>query len=161
MRPLYKQTVLERAEAIATAFEGTQRSMWSSMWPLGHCAVSSLLLNPLLEAAMPEEEWRVVVGVAGDCHTHAWIQNRQGDVVDPTWGQFDRDARVALRIEPAGNAGLWQAEIELPPEQEDFYRRSIEPTFVPTGKNRENIAGWQAGSKVKELFHSPLRVVPI
>jgi hypothetical protein len=167
--PLYKMTDLERAEHIATAFEASQRAMWSGMWPLGHCAVSSLLLNPLLTAAMPAWEPRIVVGVAGDSWTHAWIESRYGDVVDPTWGQFvgrhgdlimdGEDVDLALRVCSAHEAHDYQGEIRLTESQEDFYRRSIDPRQIHSGPKLTS--GWTAQSRVKELFRSPMRICPV
>lgn len=149
---LWQATELQRAEKIARAFVWVQRAMWSSMWPLGHCGVSSLLLNPQLTAPMPDQEWAVVVGNYKG-RAHAWIESFGGDIVDITWGQFgDAPTDWPLLVLPAHEAASRGhfAEIRLSPQEEDFYRRSINP---------HEYQGWHGRSKIKHLFSDYPRTV--
>jgi hypothetical protein len=157
----------ERIAAVAAAFEQTQLAMWSSMWPLGHCAVSSLLLAPMLRCATADASWRVAVGIVA--HTingglnaeyerkwgeklpdinkyplpHAWCENDAGDVVDCTYGQFDLgDALVMLKARETGDLGHYAHRI-MTLDEEELARRAITP------HERD---GWSAGSIVKRWF---------
>lgn len=155
-----------RIQRVADAFAETQRAMWSSLWPLGHCAVSSLLLAPLLRAAS-DDGWAVHVGLVAwtrsgavqsiiDERTgrpldyyrpplrHAWCESRAGDVVDVTYGQFDRGAElVCLRAHEAGDLGhytSWRLKLD----EEEGCRRSI----VSSGD------GWSVRSAVRPMFEA-------
>lgn len=149
-----------RNEDICRSFELTQRSMWSSMWPFGHCAVSSLLLAPMLRAAC-EREYRVVIGyvIHTDTHiggVHAWIQDEQGWIYDPTYEQFNRD-RHQIVVKPAylithEDAGLHKPFVSLTLDGEEQARRSIKP--------QSTSEGWTASSIIKQLFHR-LNVIQI
>jgi hypothetical protein len=148
MTPHWKQTPLERAAEIARAFQETLQAQWSSMWPHGHCGVSSLLLNPMLTAAVPQLCTRVAIGVCLDARVHAWVESDVGDLIDPTFGQFmdhDFNYEFPLLIAPAHMAHLYGhcADTYLTPSQEDFYRRSIDPF---------KLNGWSARSKINALF---------
>jgi hypothetical protein len=134
---------LARAEEIASRIEPAFEVMWSMMWPLGHCAVASLCLAPLLRASL-EIDFRVVVGRAANNQVHAWVETPEGDIVDPTYGQFDDGP--ALRVLKAHEAHLLGhcGEIMLDLDQEEHYRRSIKPYTTRDG--------WTARSGIKTLF---------
>ena len=154
MTSLWKMTSLERAAQIARAFDLTLKAQWSSIWPHGHCAVSSLLLNPMLTSAVPQLGTKVAVGMCLNARIHAWIESDSGDVIDPTFGQFleyDFDREFPLLIASAHQVSIYghSAEIYLSPKEEDFYRRSINP---------RELNGWSARSKVKDLFSNYPRV---
>ena len=137
---------LEIAGAIARESVSSQRMAWSH-WPGGHCYVTSLLLAPLLRASL-EKDFAVVVGIVQFCgrqERHAWIENPEGDIVDPTFGQFDGGPAVrVLPVHRADELGHW-GEIRLTPSQEEFYRNSIR---ARTGDE----SGWDSLCRIFELF---------
>lgn len=158
-----------RVGYVASAFELTQRALWSSMWPRGHCAVSSLLLAPMLRCADPDGCWRVAVGVvAWTCNgalaaeyerrwgeravahkaplPHAWCErSADGAIVDPTYGQFDAgEALVVLASREAGDLGHYAHRI-MTLDEEESARRSIAPSLAD---------GWYATSLVKRWFEN-------
>lgn len=158
MTPRWRQTPLERCAAVARAFEASQIALWNSMWPLGHCAVSSLLLAPLLRCADEPGGWRVAVGEVA--HTlphgqrydwarrqplvHAWCESAAGDIVDATYGQFDHmEPLLVLPAYRAGDLGHYTSWRMTLDEEEDA-RRSISPELSPKG--------WGAHSNVKAYF---------
>lgn len=134
---------LERCRCVAEAFEHSQRTLWSSIWPSGHCSVTSLLLAPLLRCADPSGKWRIAIGVVayalprrvwrykteGQPLRHAWCERLDGAVVDATYGQFDMcDPLVVLEPVCAGDLGHY-AHVILDLDAEEAYRRSIQPTL--------------------------------
>lgn len=133
-----------RAAMVARAFDYSQRAAWrQSLWPGGHCMNGSLLLAPILRLSL-EAEFTVVVGQAHNCQPHAWIETPAGDIIDPTYGQFDHGP--ALRLLPAerctelGHMG----EIRLSLDQEEHFRQSIRPV--------SSVSGWADNSEVNQLF---------
>jgi hypothetical protein len=141
-KPLWELTQFEMATNIAIAFEKTQRVTWSSTWPTGHCLVSSLLLAPLIR--MPVEwEVAVAIGVAYKCRPHAWLETPDGDVIDPTYGQFDRGK--ALRVLPAHQSGDLghMIEVKLTIAQEERCRNAIQPSIGN---------GWNQAADILQLF---------
>lgn len=137
---------LERCRRVAQAFEASQRALWCSLWPGGHCAVTSLLLAPLLRCADPAGEWRVAIGVVAytrcgafkrpayqrdidrQPYIHAWCERADGALVDGTYGQFDfGDALAVLEAHEAGDLGHY-ASVVLDLDAEEAYRRSITPS---------------------------------
>ena len=142
----YRWSDLERAGAIAREYVSSQRMAWN-YWPGGHCYVTSLLLAPLLRASL-EQDFAVVVGMVRYCgrqEIHAWIENLEGDIVDPTFGQFDGGPAVrVLPVYRSDELGHW-GEIRLTLDQEEFYRNSIQ---VRTGDE----SGWDPLCRILELF---------
>lgn len=143
-KPLWELSKLEHATNIALAFQRTQQVTWSSTWPIGHCFVSSLFLAPLIRLPL-EWEVAVVVGMASDCKPHAWIESPEGDIIDPTYGQFD--PKAPLRVLPAGHSGELghMGEIRLSVPQEDFCRNALRPS---------NKSGWSQDADIQQLFGS-------
>jgi hypothetical protein len=122
--------------------------MWSMMWPVGHCGVASLCLAPLLRASL-QLDLRVVVGKAHNARIHAWIESPEGDVIDPTYGQFNNT--YPLHVIPAHAVVDHCGEISLSLDEEEHYRRSIKP--------RDNVNhGWSAKSGIKSLFSDYPRI---
>lgn len=143
----------ERAWRICQAFETTQRVMWSSMWPWGHCAVSSLLLAPMLRAGIGRE-YRVVIGWVRETPTHrhgvhAWVADEEDYKYDPTYGQFLKSGfptkLATLGIYLAGDPAPHVAHNTLTLDGEEEMRRSITPTEGD---------GWSAASHVRYYFHA-------
>lgn len=145
---------LQQVRQIALSFQVSQETMWSSLWPLGHCAVTSLLLCPLLRAYDTDAGWHVVVGLVagpraltiyenpGTPRRHAWCEDAAGDIADPTYGQFDRgDALVVLPAHEAGDLGHY-ASWKMTLDEEDAARHSI------VSKND----GWSVHSSVRVFF---------
>jgi biotin operon repressor len=142
----YQWSDLEKAGAIAREYVDSQRMAWS-LWPGGHCFVTSLLLAPLLRASL-EEDMAVIVGVVqrhGLIEKHAWIEDLTGNIVDPTYGQFDGGPAVrVLQYYRADELGHW-GDIRLTLAQEELYRNSIR---VRTGDE----SGWDPFCRIFELF---------
>lgn len=150
MTPLWRQTPLERCARVAASFQASQEELWSSMWPLGHCAVSSLLLCPLLRCADEAGCWRVAAGLVASSYRsprlplrHAWCESAAGDVIDPTYGQFDGDPLLVLPAREAGQLGHY-ASLVMTLDEEEAARRSISPS--------RSRGGWTASSSVKVFF---------
>jgi hypothetical protein len=91
-----------------------------------------------------EIDFRIIIGRAHNNMAHAWIESPEGDIIDPTYGQFD--GGPALRVMPAcyGHEYGHCGELVLDLDQEEFYRRSIKP--------RSERDGWSARSRIKGLF---------
>lgn len=142
----YQWSDIEKAGAIAREYVVSQRMAWSH-WPGGHCYVTSLLLAPLLRASL-EQDFAVVVGIVQYCgrqERHAWIENPEGDIIDPTFGQFDGGPAVrVLPVYRSDELGHW-GEIRLALDQEEFYRNSIR---ARTGDE----SGWDSLCRIFELF---------
>lgn len=153
--PYWRQTSLERAGVIARESDRVFRVMWSSMWPTGHCTVASLCLAPLLRSSL-DVDFRVAVGRAGDCKPHAWVEGPDGDIVDPTFGQFDDG--TPLRVLDSHHADELGhcPEILLTLDQEENLRRSIKPKMLKPYPIDMDVtwAGWSASSAIKSLFHT-------
>lgn len=149
MKLACEQTFIERATSIAFSFVDQQRAMWSSIWPLGHCAVSSLLLCPILRAGTSNPKWRVAIGrvrVSDRLHQHAWCQLPNGMIVDITYGQFVPELlttplRVAIALDELRDYYVYR---ELPLQSEDEARHSI--------RSMRNSDGWMPGSIIKRRF---------
>lgn len=141
VQPL-SNTELDRIEAIVEAFEPGFQIMWSSIWPMGCCAVTSVLVAPLLRASL-EIDFVVVCGWAAEHRVHAWIQSPAGDIIDPTYGQFDGD--TALRIWSAGTNGGHEVHKTLTLNEEEEGRRSIKPKSTSDGS--------LPGSALKAVFN--------
>lgn len=132
---------LERAEHLARKMNPVFAGMWSFMWPKGHCAVASLCLAPLLRASL-DIDFRVVVGRADDNKVHAWIESPEGDIIDPTYGQFD--SGYPVYVIDVRQVVDHMGELKLTLDEEDYYRRSISPKHWSSG--------WSALSDIKKLF---------
>lgn len=141
-----------RAWEICRSFEQTQRVMWSAFWPMGHCAVSSLLLAPILRAAL-EREYRVVIGYVNETHSHregahAWVQDEDENIFDITYGQFAKEGHnhpTALGVMPSGSLnGIYMPFISLALDGEEEMRRQIKP--------QSQLGGWSARSDSKFWF---------
>lgn len=160
MTPRSRQTSLERVAAVGQMIEATQRELWSSHWPMGYCAVTSLLSAPLLRCADDAGGWRVAVGVVAatglrrwrveydwrrtEPFCHAWCESAAGDIWDPTYGQFDGgDPAVVLPAHQAGDLGHYASWVMTLDEEEDA-RRSI--------SSRRFKDGWTAQSSVRTAF---------
>lgn len=123
----WRRNKLDTATEIARAFEATQRAMWSSIWPHGHCMVTSLLLAPLIRVPL---EWdvAVTVGVAHENRPHAWIETPCKDIIDPTFGQFTgEEALVVLPADRSTQLGHC-AKVRLNLKAEEVYRNAIRPS---------------------------------
>lgn len=132
---------------ISAALTTAQEVMWWSQWPFGHCAVSALLLAPSLRAPT-EIDFRVVIGRCHDNRMHAWIESPEGDIIDPTYGQFaEGEALRWLRAHDAGRLGH-EGELKLTLDQEEFYRRAIVPSAAPP----DEVDGWIGKCGIKKLF---------
>lgn len=150
-----------RAHMICEAFEQTQRVMWSYMWPMGHCAVSSLLLAPMLRAGL-ERDYHVVIGWVRETRTHrpgahAWVEDQDRNIYDPTYHQFFKKPDwqykgeqprepSALMVAAAGSPkmNLYHPLVGLTLDGEEEMRRSIKPQSCPDG--------WSASSNARQIF---------
>lgn len=112
---------LDRVEAIVEGLEPGFAAIWSC-WPNYCCVSSSLLIAPILRAAMGIE-FKVAAGWAFNRNPHAWIETPAGDIIDPTFGQFDGDA--ALRIWSAGTRAGHEAYKLLDLVEEEEGRQRI------------------------------------
>lgn len=137
------QKELDRAGRIAQLLDKAHEEMYSYLWPTGCCTVTSLVLAPYLRAAM-NIDFHVIVGRAHDCKFHVWVESPEGDVIDPTYGQFDNGP--ALRVLNARHAGGLGhcGEVALSLDQEEHYRRTI---YL-----RKIDGFWSASSEMKILF---------
>jgi len=146
-----------RVVLITQKFAEQQRAMWSSLWPMGHCAVTSLLLCPVLRAGTGDG-WSFVVGrvtllrvprVYGEVpHRHAWCQREDGLIADATFGQFvpdiDRELMSDIVLVTEDPGGSYAPYRVFTMDEEEEARRTITPTEHD---------GWQAGSIIKRVFH--------
>lgn len=153
MKLACEQTEHERAVSIALSFADQQREMWSSLWPRGHCAVSSLLLCPILRAGTGNQMWRVAIGrvrVFDEMHRHAWCELRDEIIIDITFSQFLTGSREKLRATPMrvatnlDNLSNYLVYTELTLQREEEARNSIRSTG--------NSDGWMPGSIIKQVF---------
>ncbi len=140
----HEQTKLERSGCIAMSLEPAHKTMWPGMfWPSAHCLDSSLLLALAIRMSL---EWdvRVVIGKASDCRPHAWIESPEGDIIDPTYGQFD--GGPPLRVLSGRESVILGhfSEVTLSLAQEEYLRNSLKPV---TG-----YGGWAQDSGVRGLF---------
>lgn len=141
---------IERAWEIGIRANRLFMMMWDSMYPEGHCAVASISLAPLLRAAIPID-FRVAVGRAHDNRPHAWIESPDGDIIDPTYGQFTKgESLVVAPVHIALDFGHCP-DLLLTLDQEEAMRRSIKHSYH-AGPSRYE--GWSAGSAIKALFHT-------
>lgn len=134
----------DRLEVIVESFAVQQRAMWSSMWPFGHCAVSSLLLCPILCAGTGKSWWVAVrrfKDSRGRLRRHAWCVDAGDTVVDVTYGQFAPQEERVWFISDCDDR--FKPYVVLDPDSEDRARRSIQPS---------DEEGWAPGSIIKQLF---------
>lgn len=152
-KPLWEQTKLERAASIAEAFEPVYRIMWTCLWPHGSCMVSSLMLVPAIRGSL-EWDCRVAIGTAARGRPHAWIESPEGDIIDPTYGQFD--GKEPLRVLSATNAGDLghKRALLLTIMEESLYRNGIKPSETAT-------SGWDPRVEIMTLFGPNPHVSPI
>jgi hypothetical protein len=142
---------INRTESICLALEPGFQIMWSSLWPLGCCVPTSLLLAPLLRASL-EIDFHVVAGWAAERRAHAWIQSPEGDIIDPTYGQFDGDG--PLRIWSTGTGGGHQVHRVLTLDEEERARREIKPRSTSSGwVPRGHVLAWF--SELHRLAEAP------
>lgn len=131
---------------VARAFDCTQRAAWrGSLWPGGHCLVGSLLLAPVLRLSF-EQPFSLIIGQAGDNKMHAWIETPAGDIIDPTYGQFDHGPALrVLPVERASELGH-MGELTLTAEREEQLRQAIRPSS-------SSQTGWAPEAAIGLLFN--------
>lgn len=135
---------------IAEKFVELQRESWQSTWPLGFCFNASLLLAPLIRAPL---DWpvSVVVGTVLDGVPHAWVETPDGDIVDPTFGQFSHGpALIVLSSDQSSEHGHSRAVV-LSEREESIYRGAIKVS----AKN-----GWDPCVDVMTLFRPNPHISP-
>lgn len=144
---------LERVRQITAAHHVMCRAMWSSIYPMGHCAVACLTLAPALRAST-EIPFRVKIGYLNN-RKHAWLFAEPGLLVDPTYGQFKEgwsdEPWVVIDELNADEYDEWFvyetiARFDL--GMEEHARNSILP--------KSSKDGWSARSNVKLIFEALL-----
>jgi hypothetical protein len=113
---------LQRAEQIARMAQPMFAVMWKR-WPGYSCVPSSLLLVTILRASFHDIEFRCMWSGA-----HMWIESQDGDVIDPSYGQFTGQRGDPLLVLAAGDERppkLRERAVRLFSDQEEHYRNQI------------------------------------
>lgn len=137
---------ITRAEAIALSFEPVMKGLRIGVWPNGACFLTCLLLNPILRGAL-EWDLTIVIGkvlLPEGPKPHAWLESPEGDIIDPTFGQFDGGKPLRI-IRASRKTMLGHVKgSELSESDENYYVSCIQPW---TGDG-----GWRPSSGVADLF---------
>lgn len=102
------------------------------MWPHGCCMLTTLLEAPLIRTAF-EYDLHIVVGRVGNTRPHAWFEDTDGNILDPTYGMFD--GGPALRVLDHRHStllGHWGEHI-LTREEEAVLYAGIKPLSSNNG----------------------------